>query len=41
LGMSGMRERADLIGGTIEIESEVGKGTTIYVRIPIATKVTK
>jgi PAS domain S-box-containing protein len=35
LGLGGMRERADLIGGTLEIESEVGKGTTIYVRIPV------
>ncbi len=38
LGLGGMRERADLIGGTLEIESEVGKGTTIYVRIPLATE---
>jgi PAS domain S-box-containing protein len=37
LGLAGMRERADLIGGTLEIESEVGKGTTIYVRIPLET----
>jgi PAS domain S-box-containing protein len=35
LGLGGMKERADLIGGTLEIESEVGKGTTIYVRIPV------
>ena len=35
LGLAGMRERADLIGGSLEIESQVGKGTTIYVRIPL------
>ena len=35
LGLAGMRERAELIGGALEIESEVGKGTTIYVRIPV------
>jgi signal transduction histidine kinase len=28
-----MKERAELMGGTFEIESEIGKGTTIYVRI--------
>jgi signal transduction histidine kinase len=32
-----MQERAALIGGTFEIESELGKGTTIFVRIPLAT----
>jgi signal transduction histidine kinase len=36
LGLLGMRERAVLIGGTIEIESETGKGTTVYVRVGIA-----
>lgn len=35
LGLKGMRERADLIGGRLEIESAPGKGTTIYVTIPI------
>ena len=30
----GMGERAALIGGTLEIESAKGKGTTVYVRIP-------
>ena len=38
LGLAGMRERADLIGGSLEIESEVGKGTTIYVRIPLESE---
>jgi two-component system sensor histidine kinase UhpB len=33
LGLSGMKERAEQMGGTLEIESEVGRGTTIYVRI--------
>ena len=36
LGLTGMRERAALIGGSLEIESAPGKGTTIYVRIPAA-----
>ena len=35
LGLIGMRERAAIIGGSIEIESAPGKGTTIFVRIPV------
>jgi signal transduction histidine kinase len=34
LGLAGMRERATLIGGTLEIESSPSKGTTILVRVP-------
>jgi signal transduction histidine kinase len=29
-----MRERAALVGGSLDIESQPGKGTTIVVRIP-------
>ena len=35
LGLVGMQERASLIGGEAEIETGIGKGTTIYVRIPL------
>ena len=35
LGLIGMRERVELTGGTLEIESRVGDGTTIAVRIPV------
>jgi signal transduction histidine kinase len=35
LGIYGMRERAELIGGTLTIESRGGRGTTVYVRIPL------
>jgi two-component system, chemotaxis family, CheB/CheR fusion protein len=35
LGLLGMIERAKLPGGTLEIESAKGKGTTIYARIPL------
>jgi len=35
LGLLGMRERATLIGGELEIESATGRGTTIYVRVPL------
>jgi PAS domain S-box-containing protein len=34
LGLLGIRERAAAIGGTIEIDSKVGKGTTVLLRIP-------
>ncbi len=37
LGLIGMRERAALVGGTIEIESEPNEGATVVVRIPTAT----
>jgi PAS domain S-box-containing protein len=35
LGLVGMRERATLLGGRLEIESHDGGGTAIYARIPI------
>ena len=34
LGITGMRERLALVGGTLQIESSVGQGTAIYARIP-------
>ena len=34
IGLLSMRERASLIGGTVEIESAIGKGTSIFVRVP-------
>ncbi|HEV7892353.1 MAG TPA: PAS domain S-box protein [Pyrinomonadaceae bacterium] len=34
LGLLGMRERAALLGGTINVESAPGAGTTLFVRIP-------
>lgn len=34
LGIAGMRERAAACGGTLEIESAPGEGTTVYLRIP-------
>lgn len=35
LGLYGMRERAELIGGHLDIESELGAGTTVYLRVPL------
>ncbi len=34
LGLLGMRERLEMIGGVLTIESEVGKGTTVLARVP-------
>jgi signal transduction histidine kinase len=36
LGLLGMQERAALVGGTLHLESAPGKGTTVFVRIPLA-----
>ncbi|HKX30280.1 MAG TPA: ATP-binding protein [Blastocatellia bacterium] len=33
LGLVGMRERAMLAGGTLEVESSPGQGTTVFVRL--------
>ncbi len=33
LGLFGMKERSTLIGGTFEIESELSRGTTVFVRV--------
>ncbi len=35
LGLMGMRERAELLGGTLNIESSPGAGASVFVRIPI------
>jgi PAS domain S-box-containing protein len=35
LGIMGMQERAYLLGGTFRIESEIGKGTSVSVDIPV------
>lgn len=34
LGLFGMQERASLLGGTFEIESRKGRGTTVFIKIP-------
>ena len=33
-GLVGMRERASLLGGTVDVESHIGQGTTVTVRVP-------
>ncbi len=35
LGLLGMQERVNVVGGTLDIESSPGQGTTIFVRLPL------
>ena len=35
LGLAGMQERARLLGGSLKVESELGKGTRVTVEAPI------
>jgi two-component system sensor histidine kinase DegS len=35
LGLLGMRERLEMVGGRFEVESVVGKGTTVTAHIPL------
>jgi signal transduction histidine kinase len=39
LGILGMRERAELLGGQLTIESAPGMGTSVFVQIPIEAEV--
>jgi signal transduction histidine kinase len=39
LGLLGMQERVILANGTFEIESTAGAGTTVFVRIPLESKI--
>ena len=36
-GIQGMRERVRLLGGQLEIDSSPGKGTRVFVKMPITT----
>jgi signal transduction histidine kinase len=35
VGLHSMRERAEKLGGTLTIESELGRGTTVVARLPV------
>jgi signal transduction histidine kinase len=35
LGLLGMQERIELLGGDLEIDSTPGTGTQIHIRVPI------
>jgi signal transduction histidine kinase len=36
LGLAGIRERAELLGGSLTIESNPGNGTSLFVQLPLA-----
>ncbi|MES0279066.1 MAG: PAS domain S-box protein [Dehalococcoidales bacterium] len=38
LGLAGMQERAQLLGGRINISSQPGKGTTVTVHVPVKAR---
>ena len=38
IGLVGMRERARLLGGTLQISGKKGKGTTVVLRIPMGSR---
>ncbi|GAA3757186.1 response regulator [Terriglobus aquaticus] len=38
LGLISMQERARLVGGSLELVSRAGQGTTVVVRVPVSTQ---
>jgi signal transduction histidine kinase len=38
IGIIGMRERAALVGGTLQIESQPGQGTSVFLEAPVARR---
>jgi signal transduction histidine kinase len=34
-GLAGMRERASLVGGSLEVDSQPGRGTTVLAQLPM------
>ena len=40
IGLAGMRERSLLLGGKFEIQSQLGSGSTIEMRLPLAPNAT-
>jgi signal transduction histidine kinase len=41
LGLLGMRERVEMVGGSFSVESAPGKGTAVRIRIPQRTRQSK
>ncbi|OGO03936.1 MAG: hypothetical protein A2Y60_04065 [Chloroflexi bacterium RBG_13_54_9] len=41
VGLSGMEERAETVGGTLTIETEEGMGTTVLLRLPSASRASR
>ena len=41
LGLTGMQERVQLIGGQLGVQSKPGIGTTVTIEVPIITSLNK
>lgn len=41
LGLLGMKERVQILGGTLKVDSELGRGTRISVSLPMSMSVTE
>jgi signal transduction histidine kinase len=37
-GLMGMRQRAEALGGRLQLESTVGRGTTLHVEVPLSNQ---
>jgi signal transduction histidine kinase len=35
IGLSNIRNRAELLGGSLSIDSQLGRGTTVIVELPL------
>jgi len=38
LGLSTIRERTEMLGGTLQIESRIGRGTRVRIEVPLASQ---
>ena len=38
MGLVGMRERAELVGGTLALRSAPDRGTTVFVEVPLDSR---
>ena len=38
VGLLGMRERIEILGGTLDVDSEPGRGTRVVMRVPVSVE---
>jgi signal transduction histidine kinase len=39
-GLKGMRDRAEVVGGSLSLESSLGRGTTVCLKLPLKGNLT-